>query len=888
MINLSIFCPNNHLILDAPRCAQCGWERPQPDDIGKPVWGPIKLAAGLGGLGRHVFARPGVAAGVVVFPWRIQEEKREGVLVGLEANSGDIRWQVELGPGERTSAILADDDRLLASLSDVRSLGESEFGRLVTINPDTGQTTTLWDADGHQVSTPALTEEHILVRTSSSALVALSRETEPRELWCRPLNAWWAQPPFLVKDTVIVSDGRPMHGEGYLKAFNLSTGAPRWTIPTDGLLSQAPASSGSTLVYRNGRRQLVSVVSDGREQWSRDYKRIYSPPAAGNGLICISVRGPAPSGQEGHYLLQALEPTNGELAWEMPLPARVRILSYAENTLFAASDHGHVLAYSPTDGKNLWRYTLGSDEDPVRTELVLANDLLFAGTYAGKVVALRAAAPSVEVDSPEAYLEREEYEAAAGAYALKGDYRRAAEIFASDLDANEKAFSLYEHGKLFQQAGELASSLGMRGRASQYFEKAGNMAAVAEELIQNGDLLGGAQVLEQSGELMRAASLYEQAGDLRSSMEVYKRLNNWGKVAKLLLQVSPESKDVQDFEQAGKLKEAGEAAFKLRMYGKAAKLYQEAGEDEYELMALEKLAEEKAEDWGLERMAALARKLGKFGQEAQAWEKLGKYKETAQAYHRAARQAEQVSQNEESLIADLYRNAEYYFDEAGQIDLCTQCRQKVIRYAHLPDVIVKGQPQKEFKEGQWNVITLNITNIGYGIAKNIRVAVGGAQFIADSSKSIWQRKSLGEGVSTETAIHLQHKKGEATGNVPLRLKWLWKDKENKEYSRVISATVYVRDKDDSRSSQTPAQITYNISGDQIVGDRFDGDKVGSGAQKGDRVEIRRGEGVKAYGEGVGQVDTTKGAERRCPNCHLPVEPDAKYCSACRFELEIDV
>ena len=877
-MTLSIFCPNKHLILNAPRCSKCGWERPQPSDIGEPSWGPVTLGAGLGGLGRHVFAQPGLGGGVAVFPWRVKEEKRPGKLIGLEAATGELRWKTELGPGERTSALLPDGKRLLAGISDVRSLGESEAGRLIAIEPSSGEITTLWKADGHQVSPPTLTGEHLILRTSSSALVAFSREKEPRELWRQPLNAWWAQPPFMAENTVLASDGHPMHGEGFLQAYRLTDGAPRWKISTDNLLSQPPTSLGQLLVIRNGRRQLLGInLKDGREVWKKEYKRIYSPPVAGKEYIFVSVRGSAPAGQEGRYVLQALNPENGEVVWEIPLPARVRIMGWGQNTLYGGSDDGHVLAYSP-NGKLLWTYILGSDEDPVRTELTPTGEVLLAGTYFGKAVALRTVAPKPEIDSPESYLEREEYDSAAAAYALVKDFRRAADIYTNQLKAYDKAFALYEHAALFQEAGELASSLDLRKKASEYFQKAGNKRAYAEELIQNDDLLGAAQIYKQIGDLMRAASLYEKAGDLRSSMEVYKRLNRWGKVLKLRTKVSPDTKDIQDFEQAGKLKEAGETAFKLGMYGKAAKLFKKAEEDEYELMALEKLAKEKGEDWGLERMVELAKGMGKFGQEARVWEKLGRPMKTAEAYHRAARQAEQISQDNEKQIANLYSKAEYYFEEAGQIDLCTQCHQKVIRYTHLPVVIVEGQPQKAFREGEWNIITLNAKNIGYGIAKNIRIAVGGAQFVADSSNSVWVIRSLGKGVSTKTEFHIQHRKGEATGHVPLRIRWTWTDNKKQKHDQDISATVYVKDRDDSRTNQTPAQIIYNITGDHIGGDRFDGDKVEEGGRKGDSVDINRGKGVSLH-TGVAKNSNV------CPNCYLPIKEEGKHCQECGFVLE---
>jgi hypothetical protein len=53
---MDIFCPNKHLILDASTCPKCGWQRPISGTLGKSLWGPVDLLAGLGGESRDKFA----------------------------------------------------------------------------------------------------------------------------------------------------------------------------------------------------------------------------------------------------------------------------------------------------------------------------------------------------------------------------------------------------------------------------------------------------------------------------------------------------------------------------------------------------------------------------------------------------------------------------------------------------------------------------------------------------------------------------------------------------------------------------------------------------------------------------------------------------------------
>jgi len=893
---ISIFCPNNHLILDALRCQECHWERPLPGDLGEPAWAPVALGAGLGGPGRGVFASPGVAGGMAVFP------SREGQLFGVDLNSGQVGWNIHLDTGLMTRSLVPFDNKLVASISDERQLGQAENANLVIIDPDSGAQRTLWESDGHQLSPPVLTDELILLRTSTSELVALSRNAQPHPVWRRPLQAWWALAPFIAGDMILVSDGRPMHGEGELLAFELSDGVQRWKRPTDGLVSRPLTADERVIVLINGRRQLVGLdQGTGETLWEQEYKRVYSPPLMGAESLHLVVRGPAPSGEDGHYLLQSIDPTTGVVEREIPLPAsaRARVLACYENTLFLGCDAGCIYAYRASDGKQQWVYPLGSDEDPIRTELVIADGLLIAGTYYGEVVAIRVAKPLLEMESPETFIQRDEFENAAAAFALSGDMRRAAEIYAQELKDHQKAFRLYEHDNLFQQAGELASQLGMHKEAKEYFDNAGNQKAVAEELIRTGDLLGAARIYEQLGELMRAAKLYGEAGDLRRSLDVYKRLKNWGKVIQLLTQVSPVDKDVHDLEDAERYKEAGEAAFSLGLFDRAVKNFEKAGEQERELDALQCAANEKGKNWVFERIAEIGRGKGKFAVEADAWSKLGRPAKAAIAYQRAAQQAERIDASNELGIADLYERARQYYDDIGMNKECQQCLEKIIYYRSLPFIVIEGKTQKAFREGAFNRLDLVLRNVGRGVARNVRVQVGSGRFEVGETASNMLLKNIYPERERQTQIPLRPLLDQVGETVPLIIEWMWQDRDGNNYREQITEYFQVKAKDESQSGGTPQHIEYHfhdqavhaagervdvIKGDRIEGDQIKGDKVEAGAQKGDRIEIQRGERASLT---IDDTQLTAETGPSCPNCHLPVDPEANFCTACRFDLKVD-
>jgi len=881
-MTLSIFCPNTHLILDASHCPQCSWERPTPEDIGQPLWEPLELGVGLGGPGRGVFSQPGVAGGVIVFP------SRHGELLGIGLREGELRWRQPLDAGRKTRTLVPTENRLLASISDERSLGKAGKGYLVSVNPNSGELKTLWEADGHQVSAPVLSGDNILLRTSSSSLVALSLAEKPQIHWQRHLDAWWAQPPLVSGDTIIISDGRPMHGEGYLKTFDLADGTSRWKITTDGLLSHPPTAAGSRLIFRDGRRLLVGVDREsGEEIWKQEYPRIYSPPLAGGELVFVSVRGPASSGDEGYYLLQALEATTGELAWGIPLPARVRTLGWGENAVFAGSDHGHVLAYHPRDGKTLWENTLGSDEDSIRTTLVVNDDLLVAGTYSGKVVALRAATPVLDMEAPDFYMERQDYESAAAAYALSGNLRKAAEVFAQKLKDTDKAYAVYDHAKLYREAGELARSVRDHEKAQYYFGLLGDLIAQAEIDLEMGHLLEAARKFDQAGELERAAQVYEheEVKEYRKALDRYIQLGQMKDILRLRLKTPLTLTQIEWLEQQGRLKEAGEEAIRIGEFRKAADLYNQIESNEEELAALAKFVIDDPEEYALLRIAELSRTMGRFHQEAQAWERLRKPKRTADAYCRAAMQAEQLTPDELIRIAGFYEKAAHYYSEADMPVEVAQCRDSVARYQKLPIILIDGRTSKEFKEYGWNELKLTIRNEGYGIAEQIYWKVRADRFDFDETSGIWSLRRLGVDREETIVLHLRPKKGEYGDAVPFALEWFWKDREGHEFRDRVSISIVVKSKDDSRPTGSP--VIIKGGGKVIVSEKyFEGDEISKGAQKGDRVEMHRGEGIRMVAKGMDNVSSRP--TKLCPICHLPVMENHTFCQGCGFELVDDV
>ena len=894
-MTLSIFCPSSHLILDAPRCAQCGWTRLQPADLGKPAWGPLDLGAGLGGPGRSVFAMPAAAQAAAVFPLR------NGELAGIDIESGRLRWRAPLDVGHMARCLVPDGRHLLLSISDERPLEQAGPGRLAALEPLSGELHTLWQPDASLLSPPVLAGGKILLRTSQSELVALAHQDRPQILWRRALQAWWALPPAVFGDLILISDGRAMQGEGILHAYALQDGQPAWEVATEGLLAQNPVESGGLLVLRDGRRNLAALdLRSGELRWQRSYARVYSNLLAAGRLVYIVVRGAVPAGQPGHYLLQAIDPQTEQITWEMPVPSRVRILQAVDTqTLVMGDDDGRLSACSAVDGKQLWEYALGSNEDPIHTELLVVNGLLLAGTYSGQVAALQIAPPVETPGDAHSLLAEGDHLSAAAAFALQGDLLAAGQVYANNLNEPEKALALYERGQFFEQAGSLALEQEMFRKAGEYFQKAGNLPRQAESLAQMGDSLSAARLFEQLEAWERAAQQYEEAGELRPALEMYRKAGNTADMLRVRKNVPPELSDIEKLENQGMLEEAGVVAVHFKQWRKAVDLLRRCGDQEGELAAVLQLAQaEKGEDWVWERQAELARSQGQFNLEALAWDHLKKYLLAAEAYLRAAQQAEQRTPGKENVIADLYEQALKLFENEGLEDQRQQCWQKVIHYRRLPWIVIEGRTQNAFRETEFNMLELVVHNIGRGVAHDVRVVPDSSRFEIDQSATMARIKHLGSEQSRELKIYIRPQQGQIGEAVPLVLEWHWVDNLGNKYSDCVSAPVSVKAKSASPTGGTPVQIINQytgstiyqapegnidvISGSKIGGDQVTGDKI-SGGQKGDSVSVTHTSGSTGR---PGQAQTVS-QERLCPTCSLPVGADDQFCQGCGHEIDGD-
>lgn len=881
----AIFCPSAHLVLAAATCSQCGWERPPAAEIGAPAFVSTQLNAGLGGPGRHVLAQGAAAQGVAAFPLNTRE------IIGIGVLDGQERWRIPLRSGQVARHLVADGKRFLITISDERPLGEAGPAELASLDPVSGQLTLLWQADGHQVSAPVLTENHIILRTSSSELLAFSRSQTPEIVWRVRMNTWWALPPFVAAGKVFVCDGIAMQNVGNLLAFDLQTGRQAWIQSVDGMLTQPLSASGNQLVFQNGRKQIKAVdLSDGAEAWKLDFERLYTPPVAADaGQVLWVSRGSADSSDPDHYRLSAYQGSDGSLIWQTALPKRVMIPPLcAAGSIFLASDDGRLFAYQTNKGRLLFERQLCSEEDPLRTELLLNEGTIFLGTSGGLLSATRVEkSPDTTTEDPLALLEHADYEQAAVAYALQKDYKNSARLYVEYLSENQKALRLYEYAGLYSEAAALASAKGFLAEAEKYYELAGDPLNQAEILLKRGDALSAARLFEKNGELRRAAELFEQVKDYMHALELYNRLQDSAAFDRVNASMPPSSQMVDLLLDRGKYGEAGETALKAGLLRRAVDIFKQAGLAGRELDALQLLQESEGEEWVFARIVVLGRQEGRFLQAARASEHLDDARETAEAYDRAARQAENLSPGALHEIGELYHQAEIYFGRAGVRAKKLESHERVIYFWRLPDILIESLPRNAFIEEEFNKLDLKIINAGNGIAREIRIQVFGTRFEVDGNSSDLQLEALAEQSSDTISIYIQPKTGQVGDTVPLTLAWQWQDAKGLPYQRQVSAELPVLRRGDTRPNNTPQNVYINtlIQGSQINGDNLN---AGANKQVGDKVEVNRRKAPKAEadGAGAGSKPSEDRRARTCPKCKMPLAADALFCNECGLSLSV--
>jgi len=878
---MQIFCPNNHLVLNNSHCDVCGWQRPASHEVGKVVWGPKSLGSEILATSGSVDIRPCLVGDVVIFPLKSNQ------LVGYSFSGGSELWRIQLPDGMVSRAIFAFGDYAITALKFEKSILETGSGGILRINPTSGENQLMWQSNTRMLSNPVFLADRMVVSTSAPALLAISR-VEPHDiLWQQPLD-FSASIPHVIGNTIVLVDGSFSQKRWYIRFFDAGTGQPLGRIEICDLLHEPLALSGDLLLSMLLHKELICYsISSAKEVWRKNYRKIYSPPAIQDNYAFFVRQSNPHSDAADHYVLQAVNLSDGEERWSLPLPDRVSAAPIiAHNTIILRGDHGNITGVSLSDKKILWQACLGSPEDPVKTELNVEVGMLLAATVSGQAAAIQIAPPEKELRPVEEYLKSGNWELAAAAYALKGDYEAAAQIYEEHPGNLQKALVLYRAAGRYEKAAILAESHGKTSIALADYRQIKDVQGEVRILLQMGDTQAAVQRLIEDNQLAQAARLLEDAGEYRQAMELYSKVGLKTDADRLWRIIPKGLTDLEQLMLQERFTEAGELALNLGKLQDAITCYERASMPEQVLAVLLKLAHEKPEDWVWQRISELAPTLNAHKDHGWALTELQRYEEAGEAFRKAAeqtsllpdRRANEIENNR--AVAALYVKAAQAYHEAGIEDKERHYYKLALAYKKYPVIEMQLRYENIFRINSWNQLCVNIRNTGYGLARHVKLSIPTDRFDIDV-QSLVAEFNIGAGQNKETKIAARPKEhGEM---VPLRFSVSYQAADHNNFEEMFNLSVTV-EQPGVTPIGTPMNVIYNINslGKLTQGDLYEGPVLQGNGQIGDRVVVGD-ENLNALGV---EKATGKNHSITCPNCGKENETKFSFCKECGYPLTL--
>jgi|GEM_PF-5626185 len=425
------------------------------------------------------------------------------------------------------------------------------------------------------------------------------------------------------------------------------------------------ATSDGEFVFVACWNQTVYALraSDGSLAWKNKIGRgLTSAPVASNGRIYIGVKDYAPNapGTYAHalYVLDGhtgerigrFETARANAKAHIKLPPIIRpdfvaICTDAKQLIMLAPDtldelwrhtfDGQIIALPAHDAQQILCLTQADAVETERETSVFGSNVSAAPAALGAVTSLRhTAIRPPDTQPPQAHLERGEYEQAALAFALMGNFSGAGKIYEENLADAKHARVLYECAGNALAAARMAAAWG-------HFESAFRWLNTA----QKPDL---------------RAALWVRAGKPEQAAEIYEAM----------AQAAEAAEDTQRFSALAAAQY--EAA---KRFAKAAGLYMAAGENDAYLRCLEQTNDR-------EKLAEALRSRGDFARAAIRYIELKRWADAAKMYELMGDHAQ---------AGERYAQAQKFDEAADQFEQ----NKNVERAAEM---LIQGAPSTEPEE----------------------------------------------------------------------------------------------------------------------------------------------------------------------------------------------
>jgi outer membrane protein assembly factor BamB len=339
---------------------------------------------------------------------------RDGAAVGFSAPASwperlTQRWKVEVGTGYATPLVVGNriylfsrqgDDEVMSALDPAsgKVIWRTAYPVAVTMHPAATK-----HGPGPK-STPAFAGGKLFSIGMTGVVTAFDAATG-KQLWQKPgsmplpmFNSH-AFSPIVDNGLVIFQTGG--HMQGALTAYDVNTGAVKWTWTGDG-----PGYGSPVVATLGGTRQLVTITqgklvsvdpANGMLLWERpfvssNFTNAVTPIVYGQTLIISGNGGPTTAVSVTKQNNQWVTAT----AWEnADIPYRLTNSVVVRDTLFGLTNRnmGQYFSVDPKTGKTLWT---SEPRQAGQAAIVYSGDLAFSLEDTGELKVFRQGASSFE------------------------------------------------------------------------------------------------------------------------------------------------------------------------------------------------------------------------------------------------------------------------------------------------------------------------------------------------------------------------------------------------------------------------------------------------------------------------------------------------------------
>lgn len=338
---------------------------------------------------QRINARPVVADG------RIYAVDADGVVVAMDAETGQQVWERELRSGSRRDRMSFGGG---VGFDSGRIYAHAGFRSMVALDAATGAEIWRAEADTPFQSAPTINAGRVYITTDDNQLYAFDADNG-EFLWSHQgiiesARLLTGASPAVLGDVVIAP-----YSSGEVVAIRVQNGNPIWSdsltragglTPISAIndVAGSPVMTEDHVYAVSHSGTLVSLdMRTGERQWDLPASSLNAPWIAGDYLFLVTVEGE----------VVAVDRHAGEARWITRLPVfeneqrrRNRIAwtgpVLAGGRLFLTSSTGESVIIDATDGSIERRFDIGDD---VYVAPIIANETIYVVTDEGRLVALR-------------------------------------------------------------------------------------------------------------------------------------------------------------------------------------------------------------------------------------------------------------------------------------------------------------------------------------------------------------------------------------------------------------------------------------------------------------------------------------------------------------------